>query len=372
MTAELTKVDPKQYGLEESKATQMLQGLTPIFAEREILAEQYRNVITLEIDDKTSQQARELRLKIRDNRTKGIEKWHSANKEFYLRGGQFVDAIKKVEILENERMEENLLSIEKHFENIEKEKQEALHTQRLALITPYVEDTTALDFRTMQDDVFDAFLTAKKSAYEARIEAERLAEEKRIEDARIEAERIEAQRIENERLKKEAQDREEELKKAEIIKEKRNNELRPYIVFIRDYNKMLTIEESAYQKELAEIKKGAELQWEFERKETIRKQQEEEKQAELINKQRLENERIAKELRAKQDAEIQAQKEREAQELQAKKEAEKLAKAPIKKQLQVWVNEMSIGKIPEHDIALEIKKKFDAFKLWSLQQIESI
>ena len=95
MTKQITTtVDPKQFGLEESKATQMLQGLTPIFEEREILSEQYRDIITKEIDEQTSKEARELRLKIRDNRTKGIEKWHKANKEFYLRGGQFVDAIK--------------------------------------------------------------------------------------------------------------------------------------------------------------------------------------------------------------------------------------------------------------------------------------
>ena len=372
MTAELTKVDPKQYGLEESKATQMREGLTPIIEERMILAEQYQRVIIQELNDATLKEARELRLKIRDNRTKGIEKWHSANKEFYLRGGQFVDAIKKVEILENERMEDNLLSIEKHFENLEKEKQEAIHNKRLALITPYVDDTTALDFRTMQDDVFEAFLSAKKSAFEARIEAEKKAEAERLEAIRIENERIEAQRIENERLKKEAEIKESELKRIEAIKAKRNNELRPFIVFIRDYNAMLNMSDADYKKEFEEIKKGAELQWEFERKEVIRKQQEEERQQAIIEKQKIENDRIAKELRAKQDAEIQATKEREALELQAKKEAEKLAKAPIKKQLQVWVNEMNIGKVPEHDIALEIKKKFDAFKLWSLQQIDSL
>lgn len=330
MTAELTKVDPKQYGLEESKATQMREGLTPIIEERMILAEQYQRVITQELNDATLKEARELRLKIRDNRTKGIEKWHSANKEFYLRGGQFVDAIKKVEILENERMEDNLLSIEKHFENLEKEKQEALHNQRLSLITPYVEDTTALDFRTMQDDVFEAFLSAKKSAFNARIEAEKKAEAEILEAIRIENERIEAQRIENERLKKEN-----EAKELQLEKER---------------------DEAA--KAIAETNRLAKI--------------ESDKQAAILEAQRKETARIQAELKAKQDAEIQATKEREALELQAKKEAEKLAKAPIKKQLQVWVSSFEIGTVPDNETALLIAGKFQDFKAWANKQIDSL
>lgn len=330
MTAELTKVDPKQYGLEESKATQMREGLTPIIEERMILAEQYQRVITQELNDATLKEARELRLKIRDNRTKGIEKWHSVNKEFYLRGGQFVDAIKKVEILENERMEDNLLSIEKHFENLEKEKQEALHTQRLILITPYVDDITALDFRTMQEDVFEAFLSAKKSAFEASIEAEKKAEAERLEAIRIENERIEAQRIENERLKKENEDKELQLEK----------------------------ERDEAAKAIAETNRLAKI--------------ESDKQAAILEAQRKETARIQAELKAKQDAEIQATKEREALELQAKKEAEKLAKAPIKKQLQVWVSSFEIGTVPDNETALLIAGKFQDFKAWANKQIDSL
>lgn len=330
MTAELTKVDPKQYGLEESKATQMREGLTPIIEERMILAEQYQRVITQELNDATLKEARELRLKIRDNRTKGIEKWHSVNKEFYLRGGQFVDAIKKVEILENERMEDNLLSIEKHFENLEKEKQEALHTQRLILITPYVDDITALDFRTMQEDVFEAFLSAKKSAFEASIEAEKKAEAERLEAIRIENERIEAQRIENERLKKEN-----EAKELQLEKERA---------------------EAKAKQDAIELKA----------------KQEKEAQDKILEAQRKETARIQAELKAKQDAEIQATKELEALELQAKKEAEKLAKAPIKKQLQVWVSSFEIGTVPDNETALLIAGKFQDFKAWANKQIESL
>ena len=345
MTAQLTTVDPKQYGLEESKATQMRAGLTPIIEERMILAEQYQRVITQELNDATLKEARELRLKIRDNRTKGIETWHKANKDFYLRGGQFVDAIKKVEVLENERMEDNLLSIEKHFENIEKEKQEVLHNERIALITPYVDDTIGLDFRTMQDDVFEAFLSAKKSAYEARIEAERLAEEQRIESARIEAERIEAQRIENARLKKEAEEKEEQLK-AE----------REAAAEAQRLAKIEADKAIAEQQRLAKI--------------------EADKQAAILEAQRKETSRIAAELKAKQDKEDSERKEREAQELEAKKEAEKLAKLGDKAQLKAWIDtfkiELPASELLNHDKALLIKQKFDAFKKWALSEIETI
>lgn len=346
MTTQLTTVDPKQYGLEESKANQMLSGLTPIFEERTILAENYNRVIKQELNDETLKEARELRLKIRDNRTKGIEAWHKVNKEFYLRGGQFVDAIKKKEVLENERMEDNLLSIEKHFENIEKEKQEALHNSRIEQIKPFVDDVTGLDFRTMQQDVFDAFLTAKKSAYEARIEAERKAEAERIESARIEAERIEAQRIENERLKKEAEEREAKAKKEREEFERKQKEIE---------------EKARKEREALELKAKKEREALEEKA-----RQEKAKQDAIIAKQQAE-------LKAKQDAEEKAKKEREALELKAKQDAEKLAKAPIKKQMKVWVDSFALPEsLQKNDTSKLIEEKFNAFKNWAIQQVESI
>lgn len=234
MTTEIVKIDPKQFGLEESKAQKMREGLNPILAEREILAAQYAEVVTMELNDATLKLARELRLKIRDNRTKGIEAWHKVNKEFYLRGGQFVDAIKKAEVFENERMESNLMEIEKHFENLEKKRLDDLHNERLEKVRPYVDDVTGLDFRTMPEDVFEPYLASKIKAHNDRIEAERL-EAERIESERLaEIERqkqlaieVEKARIENEKLQAQLKKERKAKAKAEAeLKAKQEAELK--------------------------------------------------------------------------------------------------------------------------------------------------
>lgn len=234
MTTEIVKIDPKQFGLEESKAQKMREGLNPILAEREVLAAQYAEVVTMELNDATVKLARELRLKIRDNRTKGIEAWHKVNKEFYLRGGQFVDAIKKAEVFENERMESNLMEIEKHFENLEKKRLDDLHNERLEKVRPYVDDVTGLDFRTMPEDVFEPYLASKIKAHNDRIEAERL-EAERIESERLaEIERqkqlaieVEKARIENEKLQAQLKKEREAKAKAEAeLKAKQEAELK--------------------------------------------------------------------------------------------------------------------------------------------------
>lgn len=198
MENQLVLVDPKEYGLEESKAKTMLAGLAGILNERQSLSEIYNAVIVKELNKETFKEAKALRSKIRDNRTKGIEVWHAANKEFYLRGGQFVDAIKNKEVAENKRMEEKLDEIEKYEINQEKERKAALKIQRTAAFEPYGTDTSFLPLDEMTEEQFQGQLDIAKTAYEAKLEAERKAEEERIEREKKE----EADRLEKEKLDK--------------------------------------------------------------------------------------------------------------------------------------------------------------------------
>ena len=73
---------------------------------------------------------------------------------------------------------------------------------------------------------------------------------------------------------------------------------------------------------------------------------------------------------------MKAQKDKEAAELAAKKEAEKLAKAPIKKQAEIWIESFSIPQTPQvlvgNIFASEIEEKFNSFKKWAKNQIENI
>ena len=333
MNQELIKAE--QFGLEQSQAEQITSGLTQILEERKTLSEMYENVIQLEITEENIPKFKELRLSIRDNRTKGIETWHKVNKEFYLRGGQFVDAIKRKEVAENERMEANLKSNEDYFDNLEKQRLAQLQLDRVTMLSNYVDDADKMNLSEMQDDVFDAFYNAKKKAFEdaieqakieelARIKAEAEAEKLRLENEAEEKKRIEEQRLENERLRKEA-----ELKESELKAEREKAE-----------------------KERLRIEAENKAKFEAER---------------------IEREKVEAELKAKQESELKAEKERVEAEEKAKKEAEKLAKAPIKKQLSVWVNSFDLPESNvDNELSKEIIEKFNAFKNWSLKQIENL
>ena len=81
MTTEIIAINPIEYGIAENKATELIGNLPQIKAERDILENQYNEVILLDIEDsETSKRARELRLQIRNNRTKGIDIWHKTTK----------------------------------------------------------------------------------------------------------------------------------------------------------------------------------------------------------------------------------------------------------------------------------------------------
>jgi hypothetical protein len=356
------EIAPDLFGIEPIKAQEMVSGLSTVFAEREILKNAYIDVIELPITSGNLPIFKELRLKIVKNRTQGIEKWHKTNKAFYLAGGRFVDAIKNKEVLENEQMESKLLEAEKFFENQEKEKKRLLNLERIERISEYVIDTTGLDFSEMSDYDFDDYVLGKKTRFENE------AMEREAEALRIEVERlaeIEIQKdieAENAKLKAEAE------AKA-ILRNERSKLLHPYLVFIRDYNVLIDKEEIEFQKELSEIKIGAEQQWQFELDERNKKARQ---LFEEQEKQRKEFEK-ATEIRLKEEAIKKAREEKEKAEALAIAEAEKLTKAPVKEQLKKWVESFELPPFAtENKTAEEIFDKFEAFKKWSITQINNL
>jgi hypothetical protein len=308
-TTAIVKVNAADYGLDEIKAQEITKGLKTILTERDALTEEYKKCIDLEITEETIPLFRDLRLRIRDNRTKGIEVWHKNNKAYFLAGGQFVDAIKRKEIAENENMEEKLLGAEKFFENQEHDRLEKLRVARLALLKPYT-DIEPLAVANMEQTVFESLLQGFKVAYESRIAAEKKAEEDRL--AAIESDRIrqEEMKKENEKLKTEA---EEKKRLLEIERKKQANAL-------------------AYQKAKADK----------ERAELLAKAEMERKEKERLEKE-IEAKRLADE-KAKRDTELKLQAEQKA-----KAAAEKKAKlAPDKTKLLIFMQ--SINDLPRPEV----------------------
>jgi colicin import membrane protein len=355
-------VIPANFGIEEKKANELMGNLPQIKAERNELEKMYNDVLSMDIEDiKTSKIAKDLRLKIRDNRTKGIEVWHKTTKDFFLKGGQFVDAIKRKEIAVNERMEEALAEIE------------AKRREQLEHYSEFV--TYGANIRIISDDDFCKLLNGAKLQHEAKIEAERLAEIQR--QAEIERQRKIAENreilipyshwIENfNEVNFETANISEilELAKTKKLEYEKEQER------VRIENEKLRKEAEAKEKALAieRAKREAELKSEREKAESERKALEE--------KVRLEAEKQAKlqaELEAKRQAELKAEREKQAELERQKAEAEKLAKAPIKKQMEIWIASFSLPGISiENEKINEIKAKFEAFKSWAINETSKL
>lgn len=238
-------------------------------------------VVTDASQKKEMKMAKEIRLAVKEIRVEG-DKTRKLLKEDSNQYGKAVQ--NSYNLLESlcKPLEEYYEMQEKFAEIQEQKRILELKAKRESEINPYIEFIpTGLNLGTMQDSDYDKLLNGAKLQLAAKQEADAKAEKERLE--KIEVERIENERIkaENEKLRLEAIEKQKELDKKNLEEKKekdklakRNSELKPYIVFIRDYGKMLEMDEVSYQKELAEIKKGAELEWEEKRKAMAKEQAE--------------------------------------------------------------------------------------------------
>jgi hypothetical protein len=358
---ELQIIDPKEYGIEESKALELTTGLNPILEDRNALIEKFNEIKDFEVSTENTSVFKALRIGFQKNRTQGINEWHKSAKEVSLRMGQLLDAVKRNETKTNENYEAFLEEKEKFFENQEKERLSLLKTERESFLRPFVE-VVPNGLEDLDQDVFDSFLETKKKSHLEKLEADRI-EALRIEEARL-AE-IERQRLieaENAKLKALA------LEKEKIIS-KRNELLRPYIRYIRDYDKVLNMADVDFEKELSNLNSEAVETMKFEAEEERKRQQS------IIDAQNEKDARLRAEkaLQIKKDAEAKQEKERLETEEKAKAEAIKLAKVPIKKQLSTWVESFELPPFAtENKTSEDIFEKFEAFKKWSTTQVNNL
>lgn len=300
MTTEIVKIEAAEFGLEESKAAQIAEQFRPMLDKMIELEEEFNEVVQLSIDDPaTSRKAKELRLKYVKVRT-GTAEIHKQQKAFYLAGGRYVDGWKNAQLFASQGIEERLEQIEKHFENMEKQRIEALRAERLGQLAQY-EGSEPMGLGTMSDDVWQNYLAGVRMAFEQRKEAERRVGEERIAREKAEAEERERIRLENERLKKEAEEREAAMK----------------------------AEREAAEKALADERTKVEAE---------RKAREE--------AERKERERVEAELKAKRDAEEAERKRVEAEEKARLLAEKKAAAAPDREKLAALAAKFSAIEFP--------------------------
>jgi hypothetical protein len=347
------ELSAKTFGLEVAQVKEITRGLDVIKAERVALIDTYEDVINMEITEHNLKIFKDLRLLIVKNRTQGLTKWKTKEKAFYLAGGNFVQAIYNKEVEINESMESKLLSAEKHFENLEKERLEKLQFERINKITKFVEDAHLVDYSIMEESFFNDYFDLKKAKFEK-------AEKERIEEAqklKIEAEKEAKLQAENEaellRLKAEAE-------KVRLKAEKEKLE--------RDQKEALRIAEEKKKSDL-EAKQRA-------NKEALRlgiEKKEKAKQDAILKEAKDKADKLKSELIKKEEEELKAkQLELEKAEKERQKQID-LEKAPIKEQLTIWVNNFVISLPKEtNETTLNISKKFNAFKEWAKTEIEKI
>ena len=128
-----------------------------------------------------------------------------------MRAGKAIDGVSNILKWAVSDKEEKLKEIENYFEIQERKRLEALQLERVEMLSKYVEDAHERDLSGMAEDVWDAYFSTKKKAYEDMVEAEKQAELDRIAREKAEAEERERIRIEYERLRIEAEKREKEI-----------------------------------------------------------------------------------------------------------------------------------------------------------------
>ena len=211
---------PELQGLEPSRAAQIkaiFEPMTEMLASFEGAYEQVQAEAAKEITKEVTEVAKRLRLDIGKIRI-AAEKQRKEQKEEYLRAGQAIDGVNNILKWAVVEKENKLKEIEDHFNNLEKQRLENLQVARVESLSPYIEDANERNLASMEEDVWDTYLAAKKSDFELLEAAKKKAEEDRIAKEKAEAEEQERIRLENEALKKEAEERD---RLAKVEEEKR-------------------------------------------------------------------------------------------------------------------------------------------------------
>jgi hypothetical protein len=210
METGLLNIKASDFGLEESKAKQISDMFKPMLDKMESLEVEYNKVIDLPINKETTIQAGELKKQYVKVRT-GTAAIHKELKSFYLNGGRFVDGWKNTQLMASQGIEAKLSSIENYFVNLEKERIEKLQVSRRAELSKYIDEAAMSlgNLGSMDDDVWNNYLTGAKTNFTARKAAEEKA-------AKAKAEAEHAYFLRQEQIHKENK----ELKEAQEANEK--------------------------------------------------------------------------------------------------------------------------------------------------------
>lgn len=342
MSEVIVKIDPQEYGLEESKAKQISDMFKPMLDKMVELEREYNKVVNLDITPETCKKAKELRLQYVKVRT-GTAKIHKDLKRFYLQGGRFVDGWKNAQLMASQGIEERLAAIENYYENIERERIAKLHHERAAVLEQYEVEVIPDNLGKMEEEVWNNYLTGTKANYEARKQAERKAEEDRKERERLAA--LHAER------------RDAFIPVWDFLPDEAKNSN----LGLWEQKKFVQVLKKAEKDKAAHIKEQQRIR---EEKEKLRKEAEErERQAKIEAEKRAKEER---ERQAKAEAERKKREEKERkerEEYEAKLKAEREERTRIQRELEAKAEAEEKAKKEEADRRQAELSKGDADKV---------
>ncbi len=170
-TIELVKLDPKKFGLEETKASEIRAAFTPMLDKMVALESEYNEIVNLEISDATCQRAKELRLRYVKVRT-GTAKIHKKMKAFYLAGGRFVDGWKNAQLFASQGIEKMLHGIENYYEIQEQQRIDKIYNEREVQLRQYLTPGMEVpaNLGTLPDAMWHSFVTGAKAVHRAHLE----------------------------------------------------------------------------------------------------------------------------------------------------------------------------------------------------------
>ena len=129
--------------------------------------------------------AKELAKAIQKERL-NAEKRKKIIKDPYLKPGQLIDGVFKVYVDLMSPIERMAIAKAQYVENLEKERKETIRLERVALLTPFVENIAVFNLHpdNMTDEAFTVTLDNCKAAHDARVKEEAEAAEKAEKQAR--------------------------------------------------------------------------------------------------------------------------------------------------------------------------------------------
>lgn len=353
-------INPADYGVAVDKAVVIEGSFLELTVERDLLRDEYAQVIKQAKTPTSCKQAKDLSKRIGKNRTKTVATY-KVEKEVYLRGGQFIDALRNRDVRTNTLMEAELDEFAEHFDKIEELRLAKLATDRELELRTYTESIPA-GLGMMLDEVYSFYLSGAKKAFDDKEEAARIIEENRV--AKELADKIEADRLAGitaqakiDADKKQAE-LEAELAAQKVIADKKEAELAIERKAAADLLKKQQDDADLLAEETAKATKIAE-----------------ERLAAVIASEKIKSDKLLADL-----AKIEADKVAEKALADAKIEADKIASdkllaAPDKEKLLLWIKGLSFDSVSVSEntraesIANDIKNKFNSFKGWAETQI---